>query len=90
VLHSVLNAFHDWQHLITSIDIRSTKEEEYFYRKRNDMDIGQTIHQVLSDPALQGVGTIISMLGSGAALFSSFHKASSTYPYQQLLLSKKA
>lgn len=34
-------------------------------------DIWQTLHQGLSDPALQGIGTVISIAGSGIALLKS-------------------
>jgi hypothetical protein len=33
-------------------------------------DIWQILHQALSDPALQGIGTIISIAGSGIAILT--------------------
>ncbi len=45
-------------------------------------EIWQAIHQILSDPALQGIGTVISIAGSSFAVLKSKKSSESTHHLQ--------
>jgi hypothetical protein len=49
----------------------------------------QAIHQILSDPALQGLGTVISIAGSGIALLKSKPSQKTSHSPKQSSPNKK-